>query len=149
MARQTSVSFVDDLDGSKAVETVKFGLDGKTYEIDLNKKNAAALRKAVAAYVDNGRRIRSTASSSKRSSRTATRSSGLRRHPGMGHRQRHHRQRPRPHLQPASASNTKPRVAEDSHQARAPNGASDPSRSGISDRASYWSIPANSACCAL
>ncbi len=72
MSRQTSVTFVDDLDGSKAVETVKFGLDGKTYEIDLNKKNAAALRKAVAAYVDNGRRIRSTTSSSKRSSRTAT-----------------------------------------------------------------------------
>ena len=72
MAQQTSISFVDDLDGSKAVETVKFGLDGKTYEIDLNKKNAAALRKAVAAYVDNGRRIRSTTSSSKRSSRTAT-----------------------------------------------------------------------------
>ena len=51
MVRQTSVAFVDDLDGSKAVETVKFGLDGKTYEIDLNKRNAAALRKAVAAYV--------------------------------------------------------------------------------------------------
>ena len=75
MARQTSVAFVDDLDGSKAVETVKFGLDGKTYEIDLNKKNAAALRKAVAAYVENGRRARSTETPTRRSTRTSTRSS--------------------------------------------------------------------------
>ena len=75
MAQQTSVSFVDDLDGSKAAETVKFGLDGKTYEIDLNKKNAAALRKAVAAYVENGRRTRSTATATRRSTRTSTPSS--------------------------------------------------------------------------
>ncbi len=71
MVQQTSISFVDDLDGSKAAETVTFGLDGKTYEIDLNKKNAAALRKAVAAYLENGRRIRSTATGSVRSSRTS------------------------------------------------------------------------------
>jgi hypothetical protein len=39
------VYFTDDIDGSEAEETIKFDLDGKTYEIDLNKKNAAALRK--------------------------------------------------------------------------------------------------------
>ena len=66
MARQTSIAYVDDLDGSKATETVKFGLDGKTYEIDLNKKNAAVLRKAIATYIDNGRRVRATTPVSKR-----------------------------------------------------------------------------------
>ena len=47
MAQQTSVSLVDDLDGGKAAETVAFGLDGSSFEIDLSKKNAAALRKAL------------------------------------------------------------------------------------------------------
>ena len=41
---------IDDLDGSEATETVTFGLDGTTYEIDLNKKNAAALRKVLEPY---------------------------------------------------------------------------------------------------
>jgi hypothetical protein len=42
---------IDDLDGSEATETVTFGLDGTTYEIDLNRKNAAALRKVLQQYV--------------------------------------------------------------------------------------------------
>jgi hypothetical protein len=55
MAQTTVVYLSDDLDGSEAEETVKFGLDGKFYEVDLNKKNAAALRKALKPYVDAGR----------------------------------------------------------------------------------------------
>ena len=46
MARELIEKLIDDLDGSEATETVTFGLDGTSYEIDLNKKNAAALRKA-------------------------------------------------------------------------------------------------------
>ena len=42
---------IDHLDGSEATETVTFGLDSTTYEIDLNKKNAAALRKALEPHV--------------------------------------------------------------------------------------------------
>jgi hypothetical protein len=34
VAYQTSVRFVDDLDGGKAAETVVFGLDGASYKID-------------------------------------------------------------------------------------------------------------------
>jgi hypothetical protein len=41
----------DDIDGSDAVETLRFAFDGRSYEIDLNKKNAAAFRKAVGPYV--------------------------------------------------------------------------------------------------
>ena len=58
MAQQRSVTLIDDLDGGKAAETVTFGLDGANYEIDLSKKNATALRKAVADFVDHGRRVR-------------------------------------------------------------------------------------------
>jgi hypothetical protein len=35
---------------------VRFGLDGTEYEIDLNKKNAAAFRKRLAPFVEHARR---------------------------------------------------------------------------------------------
>lgn len=57
MAQRVQVVLEDDLDGGKADETVTFGLDGTTYEIDLSKKNAAKLRDALAAYVGSGRRV--------------------------------------------------------------------------------------------
>lgn len=47
MAQEVLVSLIDDLDGSDADETIMFALDGTGYEIDLNIKNAAALRKAL------------------------------------------------------------------------------------------------------
>lgn len=51
---RNEVLLVNDLDGSSAAETVSFGLDSRLYEVDLSKKNAAALRKAFASYVDGG-----------------------------------------------------------------------------------------------
>lgn len=60
MARQQSVSLIDDIDGSKAVETVRFGLDGASYEIDLNRRNAANLRKSLGGFVEHGRRVKPT-----------------------------------------------------------------------------------------
>jgi hypothetical protein len=56
MAQKVQVVLEDDLDGGSADETVVFGLDGTTYEIDLNKKNAAKLRDALAQWVAAGRR---------------------------------------------------------------------------------------------
>ncbi|GAA5171613.1 Lsr2 family protein [Pseudonocardia eucalypti] len=56
MAQQVLVSLVDDLDGEVANETVEFGLDGKSYEIDLSNKNASQLRDALADYVAAARR---------------------------------------------------------------------------------------------
>lgn len=70
MAQRVEIILEDDIDGGKATETVTFGLDGVTYEIDLNDKNAAALRDALAGYVGAGRRVagrRSSGSSSSRS----------------------------------------------------------------------------------
>ena len=51
MAQQTTVRFVDDLDGSEASGTVDFGLDGRRYEIDLSEANAMRLREALAPFV--------------------------------------------------------------------------------------------------
>lgn len=56
MAQQTSINLIDDLTGGQAAETVQFALDGSSFEIDLNKKNAAALRKALGDFVANARK---------------------------------------------------------------------------------------------
>ncbi|HWD07318.1 Lsr2 family protein [Amycolatopsis sp. NPDC051903] len=56
MAQKVLVSLVDDLDGSEAEETVEFGLDGVTYQIDLSSENAEELRDALAQYVEHARR---------------------------------------------------------------------------------------------
>lgn len=57
MAQKVNIILVDDLDGSDASETVLFGLDGATYEIDLNDKNASKLRDALAGYVGHARKV--------------------------------------------------------------------------------------------
>ena len=71
MAQELITKLVDDLDGSEATETVLFGLDGESYEIDLNAKNAAALRKAVDKYVAAARSANRPTGAGR--SRTATR----------------------------------------------------------------------------
>jgi hypothetical protein len=48
MAQKIQTLFIDDLDGSEAEGTVRFGLDGTDYEIDLNAGHAQALRDALA-----------------------------------------------------------------------------------------------------
>jgi hypothetical protein len=55
MSSKVLVVLEDDLDGSKASETVTFAIDGTQYEIDLNDQNAQALRSALARKVG-GRR---------------------------------------------------------------------------------------------
>jgi len=57
MAQKVNIVLVDDIDGSEATETVSFGLDGTSYEIDLNDTNAAALRDALAGYVGHARKV--------------------------------------------------------------------------------------------
>jgi hypothetical protein len=56
MARRTVVMLTDDIDGSEATETVRFGLDGRDYEVDLSKKNAKSLLDGLKRYVDVGRK---------------------------------------------------------------------------------------------
>ncbi|HEY6309754.1 MAG TPA: Lsr2 family protein [Streptosporangiaceae bacterium] len=57
MAQRVQTLFIDDLDGSAAEGTVRFGLDGTEYEIDLNAEHSQQLRDALAAYVRAGRRV--------------------------------------------------------------------------------------------
>jgi hypothetical protein len=54
VAQKIQTLFIDDLDGSEAEGTVRFGLDGTEYEIDLNAEHAQALRDALARYVRAG-----------------------------------------------------------------------------------------------
>ena len=56
MAQKVQTLFIDDLDGSAAEGTVRFGLDGTEYEIDLNARHAQELRDALARYVGAARR---------------------------------------------------------------------------------------------
>ena len=56
MATKITVVLEDDLDGGPAVETLRFGLGGAEYEIDLNKKNAQTFRKQLAPYIEHARK---------------------------------------------------------------------------------------------
>ncbi len=57
MAKETITKLIDDLDGGEAHETVKFGLDGHSYEIDLSTKNANKLRTVLSPYLESGARV--------------------------------------------------------------------------------------------
>jgi hypothetical protein len=67
MARieEVKVKLIDDFDGKEAAETVRFSLDGRTYEIDLTKGNASELRRTLRPYIDRARVARGTTGSSR------------------------------------------------------------------------------------
>ena len=56
MAQRVQTLLIDDLDGGEAEGTVRLGLDGAEYEIDLSAEHAGALRRALAPYVSAARR---------------------------------------------------------------------------------------------
>jgi hypothetical protein len=56
MAQKITIALDDDLDGGPADETVRFGLGGTEYEIDLSTKNATAFRKQLAPFIEHARR---------------------------------------------------------------------------------------------
>lgn len=68
MARQTTVRFVDDLDGSEAEGTVSFALEGKTYEIDLSESNRERLVKSLEEFIAGARKAGGVATRTRRSS---------------------------------------------------------------------------------
>ena len=71
VAQKIQTLFIDDLDGSAAEGTVRFGLDGTEYEIDLNEEHAKELRGALARYVSVARRANGTARRPVRTARRA------------------------------------------------------------------------------
>jgi Lsr2 len=76
MAQKIRTLFIDDIDGGDAEGTLRFGLDGTDYEIDLSADNAEALRKALARYVEAARRAPGSSRRPSRNGRQAG-SSGL------------------------------------------------------------------------
>jgi Lsr2 len=92
MASNTTVELLDDIDGKAAAETITFGLDGRTIEIDLSEKHAKALRKDLARFVEAARK---TSGSRARTVRveTAVDTKAVR----LGRQQRHRTRHPRPH----------------------------------------------------
>ncbi|WP_018564978.1 histone-like nucleoid-structuring protein Lsr2 [Streptomyces sp. PsTaAH-124] len=57
MAQRVSVTLIDDLDGeSEAQDTITFGLDGRTYEIDLTEAHETELRTFLERFVTKARR---------------------------------------------------------------------------------------------
>jgi hypothetical protein len=63
--QKLQVQLEDDLTGGPADETVRFGLDGREYQIDLSAKHAATFRKQVAAFVERARVVASRRSRSR------------------------------------------------------------------------------------
>ena len=59
MATKVITELLDDIDGTEAAETVRFGLNGTSYEIDLSAANVKKLHAALAPFVENGRRTAS------------------------------------------------------------------------------------------
>ncbi|SJM61670.1 Lsr2 family protein [Gulosibacter sp. 10] len=61
MARKVVYQIIDDLDGTVLPdgqgETVKFGLDGVDYELDISSENAAKIREEIGQYVRHARRV--------------------------------------------------------------------------------------------
>jgi hypothetical protein len=56
MAKTVSVVVTDDLDGSPGAETVSFGFDGHSYQIDLGEKNLAEFGNSLQPFMEAGRR---------------------------------------------------------------------------------------------
>jgi Lsr2 len=56
MAQKVTVALEDDLDGGPAEETVRSGLGGAGYEIDLGKKNANTFRQQLTPFTGHARK---------------------------------------------------------------------------------------------
>jgi hypothetical protein len=69
MAQRIQTLLIDDLDGGEAAGTVRFGLDGTEYEIDLSAAHSDELRKTLERYLAHARRTGSTSKSAARGRR--------------------------------------------------------------------------------
>jgi hypothetical protein len=67
MARQISEVLIDDIDGGNAAVSVQFAYAGKTYEIDLNKRNAKKFDDAIKPWITAGRRVTARSATARRS----------------------------------------------------------------------------------
>lgn len=75
MAQKVNIVLVDDIDGDEATETVTFGLDGVTYEIDLNDDHAGELRNALGTWIGHARKVAGRRGGARRASGSSAASS--------------------------------------------------------------------------
>jgi hypothetical protein len=71
MVQQIQTLFIDDIDGGPAEGTVRFGLDGTDYEIDLSTAHNEELHKVLSGYVTHARKTAGTARRGPRGRRAA------------------------------------------------------------------------------
>ena len=57
MATKVLTTLQDDIDGSAAVETIRFALNGVEWEIDLSERNANRLRNSLNDFITHGRKV--------------------------------------------------------------------------------------------
>jgi hypothetical protein len=57
LARYVMTRLVDDIDGSQAVTTLSFSLDGLSYEIDLSESHLSALQEALDPFISAARAV--------------------------------------------------------------------------------------------
>jgi hypothetical protein len=55
--QRVEVRLEDDLTGGPADETVRFGVDGRDYELDLNNRHAIEFRRQLAPFVEHARLV--------------------------------------------------------------------------------------------
>jgi hypothetical protein len=55
MATRIAIALEDDLDGGPADQTLRFGLGGAKYEIDLSATNASRFRQQLAPFIEHAR----------------------------------------------------------------------------------------------
>jgi Lsr2 len=60
VAQRTQVLYVDDIDGSEAEGTIRFGFGGTDYEIDLNKEHADQFTEALRPFIAAARKVPSS-----------------------------------------------------------------------------------------
>jgi hypothetical protein len=78
MAQKVQVVLIDDIDGGPADETLRFALDGTTYDIDLSSANAARLRAALAEFVGHARKVSARPTARRSRGRASGRSAEIR-----------------------------------------------------------------------
>lgn len=72
MAQKVQTLYIDDIDGSEAAGTVRFGLDGADYEIDLSAEHTDELHTALGTYIDHARKVGGTSRRAPRGRRGAS-----------------------------------------------------------------------------
>jgi hypothetical protein len=78
MAIRRIIVLEDDIDGSAAEETVRFAIDGNSYEIDLHAAHAEELRATLNRYTSAGRRTAGRAGKPRKSTFGRSRSAQIR-----------------------------------------------------------------------